>query len=377
MATRALLLAGLLAASVSAQSEFASPKFQYKGCMRADSPETFPFKPTSMTKAFGAFSAADCQTACEAAGATIAALGNGGCHCNDPKSTAPNTNNKMALPPQNYKAVDEAECHTPCREGDAKAGKCGGCIDKFVYNVYSRVVTPAVDDPAALSAAKAVAASAADPVVVATTPPQQNRQAQDAEKDCNCAESKADPATKAAIPPPPPPVPAATTMAKVAVLTVTEPCSDSSTAVKPVTPVTHIAVASSAASSAAAVTAASAKTNNKAIDDPATRIVEVCPPGGCDPKQKDQVKTMTTMSRVTEVVRPSSTAAIADPWTQSASNATKPVAHASKPVDPPVSHPSKPADPPAIMNAGSALRPLGQFAELVCAGAFFLAVCLS
>jgi len=372
---RTLLLAGLLAAAgASAQSQFASPKFQYQGCILADSANAFPFQPPSM-KAFGTFSAADCQAACEAAGATHAALGNGGCHCDDPKAAAassPNANNKMALPPQNFKPVDEAECHTPCREGDAQAGKCGGCTDKFVYNLYSRVagaapvpVAAAAGDPAAESAAKAVAA-------VPTSPPQQNRKGEDGKEDCNCAESKADaasradPATKVAPPAPAPPVP--TTMAKVAVLTVTEPCTDSTAK-----PVTHAAVVSSAPP---------APPVTKAIEDPATRTVEVCPGGsaaGCDPKpkQKDQTTTLTTMSRVTDIVRPSRTTAIADPWTQSASNTTKPANHSSKPADPPVSHPSKPADPPAIMNAGAALRPLGRFAELVCAGAFVLAVCLS
>ncbi|KAJ6443494.1 WSC domain-containing protein [Purpureocillium lavendulum] len=351
---RAILLAGLFAAAASAQSEFASPKFQYKGCVLADSANAFPFQPPSM-KAFGTFSAADCQSACEAAGATQAALGNGGCHCDDPKSTSASTsgnaNSKMAVP-EKFKAVDEAECHTPCREGDAKAGKCGGCTDKFVYSLYARVAP--VVDPAVESKAKAVAA---------TPPPQQNRKAQG--QDCNCAESKADPAAATRIAPPPPPA-AVTTMAKVEVKTVTEPCPESSAK-----PVTHAAVVSSVPPPPAQ--------SKPVVEDPATRTVEVCPggPGGCDPKQKDQTTTLTTMSRVTDIVRPSRTSASADPWTHSASNSTKPANHSSKPADPPVSHPSKPADPPAIMNAGSSLRPLGRLAELLCAGALVLAVCLS
>lgn len=123
--SRAVLLAGLLAALSAAGPDHAAPGFQYMGCVRAD-PAAFPLRPGGLARPFPPDK---CQEAC-GPDAAYAALGNGRCHCGDPASGEE----------ARWDAVDEAECSTLCDEGDEDGGRCGGPgkDGKGVFNLYMK-----------------------------------------------------------------------------------------------------------------------------------------------------------------------------------------------------------------------------------------------
>ncbi|POR36721.1 Uncharacterized protein TPAR_03076 [Tolypocladium paradoxum] len=125
--TRAALVAALLVALSAAQSDHAAPGFRYLGCVRAD-PAAFPMRPGLAHP----FSPDKCQEACGPK-AAYAALGNGGCHCDDAASRRE----------AKWDAVDEEQCCTLCDERDEKGGHCGGPgkDGKGVFNLYMKIPT--------------------------------------------------------------------------------------------------------------------------------------------------------------------------------------------------------------------------------------------
>lgn len=119
---RPILLAGLVAtASVTAQANFASPGFQYIGCVKAE-PGSF-----SIRKDFNnSFSVSQCQDACSNTG-LYAAITQRECYCDDAKS-------QIAV---DFDIADEASCSLLCDPGNSQAGQCGGPDTDDSYQLFT------------------------------------------------------------------------------------------------------------------------------------------------------------------------------------------------------------------------------------------------
>ena len=143
--TTLLALVASAAPLALAQGGLAATGFEYLGCVESPGSDAFPMRAPT-TGAVGSFTVDACQKACESQGATYAALGYGGCFCDDPQSRAGAAN---------FKNIAEENCHTLCNKNDAAAGRCGACDDQPIYNLYKRTAT-------APQAAKAVAPEPCD-----------------------------------------------------------------------------------------------------------------------------------------------------------------------------------------------------------------------
>ncbi|KAL7926990.1 hypothetical protein ACQKWADRAFT_308914 [Trichoderma austrokoningii] len=132
--SRFALLAGLMAASVAAQADFAAPGFKYIGCVEAE-PPVFSYKADVPAP----FSVQQCQYACHAKG-KYAAM-DGSCNCYDSSAS-------KAEPA--YKMLDESVCSVPCIEGNRTAGVCGGpqcdVTGKKRYSLYKKEMDHHDDD---------------------------------------------------------------------------------------------------------------------------------------------------------------------------------------------------------------------------------------
>ncbi|KAH8175160.1 hypothetical protein LIA77_03578 [Sarocladium implicatum] len=151
--SRFVLSMGLLAATVTAQANFASPDFEYIGCVQA-APAAFGLK-LDLSKAF---TPQECQDAC-AGKATFAAVG-GSCRCD-----VPGDENDIK-----FQMIDDSECANPCDPASPDAGNCGGSSNDEalqVFNLYRKHCSECEEKEAA--AAKPVAKVAEAPLVITHT----------------------------------------------------------------------------------------------------------------------------------------------------------------------------------------------------------------
>ncbi|KAI5460356.1 hypothetical protein BGZ63DRAFT_424866 [Mariannaea sp. PMI_226] len=130
--SRSILIAGLMAVTTLAQSQFAIDGWEYVGCAKTDLTANFPLEYTFWGHHFRP---QDCQMKCNAVFRSgYAALGDG-CTCNDPRSF------KLV----EIEVVEPGLCNLTCIPGRNDMGYCGGggfdVVTPPRYSLYKRVDT--------------------------------------------------------------------------------------------------------------------------------------------------------------------------------------------------------------------------------------------